>query len=147
MKTTLASSFDRFPFLKELVIRGINPGACGGPDDWNRTDAHELLPIVTPIDGSLIANLALASDGDYEHVVKAAREGFLEWRMTPAPVRGQIVREIGDELRRRKEPLGKLVTLEMGKIVAEGAGEGGHRRFVRTIDSQVAYTINKLLYP
>ena len=123
MRSTLASSFDRFPFLTELGIQDINPGACGGPDDWSRTDAHELLPIATPIDGSLIAKVALASELDYEHVVKSAHECFLEWRVTPAPVRGQIVREIGDELRRMKEPLGRLVTLEMGKILAEGAGE------------------------
>ena len=123
MKTSLVSTYDRFPFLKELGIQEINPGACTGPDDWSRTDAHELLPILTPIDGSVIAKVAQASEADYEHVVKTAHESFGKWRMTPAPVRGQIVREIGDELRRVKEPLGKLVTLEMGKIIAEGAGE------------------------
>jgi aldehyde dehydrogenase (NAD+) len=123
LKTSLVSSYDRFPFLKELGIQDINSGACAGPDDWSTIDAHDLLPIVTPIDGSVIARVAQASAADYEHVVKTAYESFLQWRMTPAPVRGQIVREIGDELRRVKEPLGKLVTLEMGKIVVEGAGE------------------------
>jgi aldehyde dehydrogenase (NAD+) len=123
MKTSLVSSYERFPFLKELGIMETNPGACAGPDDWSRTDAHEFLPVVTPIDGSVIAKVALASEVDYEHVVQTAHESFREWRMTPAPVRGQIVRELGDELRRMKTPLGKLVTLEMGKIVAEGAGE------------------------
>jgi len=78
---------------------------------------------VTPIDGSVIARVALASEDDYEHVVRTAQDSFLKWRMTPAPVRGQLVRDIGDELRKFKEPLGKLVTLEMGKIVAEGKGE------------------------
>jgi len=123
MKPSLVSSYERFPFLKELGIQEINRGACAGPDDWSRTDAHELLPILTPIDGSVIAKVAQASEADYEYVVKTAHESFVEWRMIPAPVRGQFVREIGDELRRVKEPLGKLVTLEMGKIVAEGAGE------------------------
>jgi len=123
MKTNLVSSYDRFPFLKELGIEEINPGACTGPHDWSKIDARELLPITTPIDGTVIAKVALASEGDYDHVVATAREAFLHWRMRPAPVRGQIVREIGDELRRVKEPLGKLVTLEMGKIAAEGAGE------------------------
>ena len=123
MKATLVSSYERFPFLKELGIQDVNPGACAGPNDWSRTDAHELLPVVTPIDGSVIARVAQASEADYEHVVKTAQESFLQWRMTPAPVRGQMVREIGDELRRMKEPLGKLVTLEMGKILAEGKGE------------------------
>ena len=78
---------------------------------------------MTPIDGSVIAKVALASEDDYEQVIRAAQDSFLKWRMTPAPVRGQIVREAGDELRKFKEPLGKLVTLEMGKIVAEGKGE------------------------
>ena len=78
---------------------------------------------MTPIDGAVIARVALASEDDYEHVVRTAQESFLKWRMTPAPVRGQLVRDIGDELRKFKEPLGKLVTLEMGKIVAEGKGE------------------------
>ena len=123
LKTSLVSSYDRFPFLKDLGIQDINPGACAGPDDWSRIDAHELLPVVTPIDGSVVARVAQASEADYEHVIKTAHESFLEWRMTPAPVRGQVVRDIGDELRRVKETLGKLVTLEMGKIVAEGRGE------------------------
>jgi aldehyde dehydrogenase (NAD+) len=123
LKASLVSSKDRFPFLKELGIQDVNPGACAGPDDWNSPDAHDLMSVVTPIDGSVIAKVAQASEADYEHVLKTAHESFLEWRMTPAPLRGQIVREIGDELRRAKEPLGKLVTLEMGKIVAEGAGE------------------------
>ena len=123
MKTSLVSSYGRFPFLKELGIEDVNAGACTGPNDWSKIDTHELLPIITPIDGTVIAKVALASEADYDHVVATARAAFLEWRMKPAPVRGQIVREIGDELRRAKKPLGKLVTLEMGKIAAEGAGE------------------------
>ena len=82
-----------------------------------------MLDVVTPIDGSLIARVALASEKDYEHVVSAAYKGFENWQMTPGPVRGQIVREVGDELRKRKEQLGKLVTVEMGKILPEGLGE------------------------
>ena len=123
MKTNLILSHDRYPFLRELGIQEINPGACAGPDDWNATQGRSLLDVVTPIDGSVIARVALASEADYEHVVKVAQENFLNWRMMPAPQRGQIIREIGNELRRLKEPLGSLVTLEMGKIVAEGTGE------------------------
>jgi aldehyde dehydrogenase (NAD+) len=123
MKTTLVPSPEKYPFLQELSIRDINPGACAGPDDWSSIGGRELLDVVTPIDGSVIAKVALASAGDYDHVIKTAQEAFLKWRLTPAPVRGQIVREIGEELRRYKEQLGRLVTLEMGKIVAEGAGE------------------------
>lgn len=123
MKTTLISSQEKFPFLRELAIQDVNPGSCAGPDDWSSIEGHELLEVVTPIDGSLIAKVALASVDDYEHVIKTAQENFSKWRLTPAPVRGQIVREVGDELRKQKEPLGRLVTLEMGKIVAEGTGE------------------------
>jgi len=123
LKTTLISNLEKYPFLRELGIQVINPGACTGPDGWTSTQGRELLPVVTPIDGSVIANVALASDTDYEQVVKTAEDSFLKWRMTPAPVRGQVVREVGDELRKCKEPLGKLVTLEMGKILAEGMGE------------------------
>lgn len=123
MKTPLALAYDEYPFLKELGIQEINPGACAGPADWSSIHSRELLNAVTPIDGSIIAQVALASPEDYEHVVEVARKNFEAWRITPAPVRGQIVREVGDELRRHKEPLGKLITLEMGKIVAEGIGE------------------------
>jgi aldehyde dehydrogenase (NAD+) len=123
MKTTLVLGYGKYPFLKELGIEEVNPGACSGPGDWSSIEGRELLDIVTPIDGSIIARVALASEQDYEHVVKVAHESFEKWRMTPAPVRGQIVREVGDELRKWKEQLGKLVTLEMGKILPEGVGE------------------------
>jgi aldehyde dehydrogenase (NAD+) len=116
-------SYGKYPFLKELGIHEINPGACAGPDDWNITQGRELLGVVSPIDGSTIARVALASEADYEHVVSVAQQSFEKWRMIPAPKRGQIVRQVGDDLRRLKEPLGKLVTLEMGKIVSEGMGE------------------------
>ena len=64
-----------------------------GPDYWSGTRDRELLPVVTPIDGSVIPRVALAPESDYEHVVKTAQENFLKWRMTRAPVRGQVVRE------------------------------------------------------
>ena len=123
MKTTLISTQEKYPFLRELSIQDTNPGSCAGPGDWGSIQGHELLEVVSPIDGSVIAKVALASADDYEHVVKTAQEAFLKWRSTPAPVRGQIVREVGDELRKHKEQLGKLITLEMGKILAEGTGE------------------------
>jgi aldehyde dehydrogenase (NAD+) len=121
--TQLALSLGRYSFLKDLGIQEINPGACAGPGDWSSSKGRETLDVITPIDGSIIAKVALASEEDYEHVMKIAHEGFLKWRLMPAPQRGQIVRQIGDELRRLKEPLGKLVTLEMGKILPEGLGE------------------------
>ncbi len=123
MTVSLTLSYGKYPFLKELNIQEINPGTCAGPDDWGSTEGKKQLNVVSPIDESLIANVALASEEDYEHVVRAAQENFRKWSMIPAPKRGQVVRQIGDELRKLKEPLGKLVTLEMGKIFAEGMGE------------------------
>lgn len=123
MTVSLALSYHKYPVLKELGIQEVNSGACAGPDDWNSTKGRDLLDVVTPIDGSVVAKVALASEEDYDHVVKVAHNSFQEWRIVPAPKRGQIVRQIADELRRLKEPLGKLITLEMGKIAAEGFGE------------------------
>ena len=76
-----------------------------------------------PADGSELGRVRLASADDYERTIAKSIEVFHRWRMFPAPKRGQIVREIGDELRRSKDDLGTLVTLEMGKILAEGKGE------------------------
>ena len=76
-----------------------------------------------PSTGEVLAKVQLASPSDYECVVERARDAFPAWRMVPAPKRGEIVREIGNELRQHKADLGALVTLEMGKILAEGQGE------------------------
>ncbi len=78
---------------------------------------------LNPADGSELGRVRLASAEDYERTIAKSTEVFQRWRMFPAPKRGQIVREIGDELRRFKDDLGTLVTLEMGKILAEGKGE------------------------
>ena len=87
------------------------------------TDSGGELASINPSDGRELARVRLASTDDYERVVSNACEVFKKWRMVPAPQRGQIVREIGDELRVHKDDLGALVTLEMGKILAEGKGE------------------------
>ena len=110
-------------FLKELGIEKINPGACSGPQGWSATEGRELIASVNPTTGKEIAHVAQASPDDYERVMKAATEAFIEWRMIPAPKRGLVVRDLGEALRAKKEALGKLVTLEMGKIVQEGWGE------------------------
>ena len=110
-------------FLKELGIKQLNAGACSGPDGWSGTKDRELLNSINPTTGEVIATVAQASPDDYEQVMQLAAEAFKEWRMVPAPKRGLIVRDLGDALRAKKEPLGRLVTLEMGKIVQEGWGE------------------------
>jgi len=116
-------SFEKYSFLNELGLQSINPGACSGSESWSDRKDRVLLEVITPIDGSVITKVTLASAEDYDRVVKVAKETFLKWRLIPAPERGQIVREIAEELRRFKEPLGKLITLETGKILAEGIGE------------------------
>jgi aldehyde dehydrogenase (NAD+) len=123
MTTPLSLSYDKYQFLKDLNLEETNSGACAGPDDWSEIKGREILNVITPIDGSVIARVALASELDYEHVVSEAWKSFQDWRMIPAPKRGQVVREIAVEIRKKKDSLGKLITLEMGKIVAEGAGE------------------------
>ena len=80
-------------------------------------------PVHSPADGQLIATVAQATPADYERVLHAAQAAFATWRLVPAPRRGEIVRQVGHELRRHKEVLGKLVSYEMGKILQEGLGE------------------------
>ena len=107
--------------LERLGIRPVNSGACHS--QWiDRPGGGELVSF-NPADGSALASVALATREDYEQVVADGVHTFERWRLVPAPVRGQMVREIGDELRRSKDDLGALVTLETGKILAEGKGE------------------------
>jgi aldehyde dehydrogenase (NAD+) len=107
--------------LERLGISEVNSGACWG--EWIPEPSGGELVSINPSDGSGIASVRMASGEDYDEVIRRAGEAFRDWRMLPAPKRGLIVREIGDELRRRKDDLGALVTLEMGKILAEGKGE------------------------
>ncbi len=107
--------------LERLGIRDLNPGVSTGTE-WLDTGGPETVS-VTPIDGSEIARVKNATRDDYERMVARAQEAFREWRMVPAPKRGEVVRQIGLALRESKEDLGKLVTLEMGKIYQEGLGE------------------------
>ncbi len=123
MTASLAVSHEKYQFLKELGIQEINAGACAGPDDWNNINGKDILDVITPIDGSVIAKIALASEQDYDNVIGVAQRSFQDWRLIPAPKRGQIVREIATEIRKLRDPLAKLITLEMGKIIAEGIGE------------------------
>ena len=110
-------------FLKELGIESVNPGACSGPGAWTSMDGRDLITSFNPATGEEIAKVAQASEADYEKVMVAATEAFKEWRMVPAPQRGLFVRDIGEALREKKDALGKLVALEMGKIAQEGWGE------------------------
>jgi aldehyde dehydrogenase (NAD+) len=110
-------------FLKELGIEKVNPGACSGPGKWSPVEGRDMLVSINPATGEEIARVAQASEDDYEKVMEEAARAFTEWRMLPAPKRGLVVRDLGEALRAKKEHLGRLVTLEMGKIVQEGWGE------------------------
>ena len=106
--------------LKQLGVEASNAGACTGK--WIDTNGPELVSF-NPTDGQPLAVVRQAKLDDYERVISAAQDAFADWRMLPAPQRGEIVRQLGEELRAHKEPLGQLVSLEMGKILSEGLGE------------------------
>ncbi len=107
------------PWLQNLGIGETNPGAfCG---KW--FGDGPLADLTTPIDGSRTARIRKASAEDCDRVIARAQEAFSNWRSVPAPLRGETVRRLGLALREAKPDLGKLVTLETGKILGEGEGE------------------------
>jgi aldehyde dehydrogenase (NAD+) len=108
-----------YDFLKRLGIEDVNPGGFAG--EWVGTGP--LLDVFTPIDGTKIATVQQVTEAEFDGIVEKAHNAFLEWRKVPAPRRGEVVRQLGNALREEKADLGALVTLEMGKIVAEGEGE------------------------
>jgi aldehyde dehydrogenase (NAD+) len=108
-------------FLDELQLKGQNPGTSTGTR-W--IDSHgPLLESFSPVDGKRIATLAMTDKAAYDQVVSTAQQAFLVWRTWPAPRRGEVVRQIGEALRRKKTALGRLVSYEMGKSLQEGLGE------------------------
>jgi aldehyde dehydrogenase (NAD+) len=106
--------------LEALGVGPTSPGACTG--SWIETRGPELASI-NPTTGRPIAKVLQATAEDYERVAAGAEKAFATWRMTPAPKRGEIVRQLGEELRKHKDHLGRLVSLEAGKILSEGLGE------------------------
>ncbi len=108
-------------FLAELGIADTNYGAAYG-HEWLASGGATIAS-ESPVDGQTIAKVSLADDEAYEKVITAAQEAFVEWRVLPAPKRGEIVRQLGEALREKKDALGKLVSYEMGKSLQEGLGE------------------------
>jgi aldehyde dehydrogenase (NAD+) len=107
--------------LQQLHISNVNSGVSTGLT-W--LDAKgETISASSPVDGKDIATVKAAGRADYDAVIAKAEEAFKEWRLWPAPRRGEVVRQIGEALRKNKEPLGKLVSYEMGKSLQEGYGE------------------------
>jgi len=109
--------------LQALGIKQTNPGACFGPGKWSTSRDSGIIESINPANGDIIARVYGASGGDYEEIIAIARSVFSEWRTVPAPRRGEAVRLCTEALRRNKADLGSLVSLEMGKIKAEGDGE------------------------
>ena len=116
------SGIDIKQVLDQLGIKNeTNKGASTGENWLDTTGA--VIESHTPVDGSTIGTVRLATKEDYDKVVMKAHEGFLEWRKWTAPQRGEVVRQVGNALREYKEPLGAIVSYEMGKSYQEGLGE------------------------
>ena len=120
MSKKIATAFGIEEALKELGLNEINNGTSTGKDWFSN---GEIIESYSPVDGALIGKVKATTQEDYEKVIATAQEGFKKWRTMPAPQRGEVVRQFNDELRRLKEPLGKLVSYEMGKSYQEGLGE------------------------
>ena len=121
--TLIAESRKVASLLEKLGIRPVNFGACSGPDGWIEDERGIELVSYNPTTGEPIARVIQATETTYSAIVDDAASAFSTWREVPAPQRGQLIRDLGQELRSYKEPLGELVSLEMGKIRAEGIGE------------------------
>ncbi|MFN7551485.1 MAG: aldehyde dehydrogenase family protein, partial [Pseudomonadota bacterium] len=111
------------PVLAALGLAADNPGTYLGNGEWSSTRDAGVLESVNPATGEAIGRTLAASAADYESLIARAQASFATWRITPAPRRGEAVRICGEALRRHKDALGSLVTLEMGKIKPEGDGE------------------------
>lgn len=118
--STTASEFGIDAALKQLHISPINQGTSTGSKNFGN---GELIVSYSPVDGQEIAKVSMTTKEDYEQVLQTAESAFKKWRLVPAPQRGEMVRQFGEKLRELKEPLGKLVSYEMGKSYQEGLGE------------------------
>ena len=108
-------------FLQQLGIEQENKGVSAG-SAWIDSKGAKLESF-SPVDGKLIGTVISSDKAAYDAAMEKALAAFKEWRMVPAPKRGEIVRQFGEALREKKEPLGKLVSYEMGKSLQEGLGE------------------------
>ena len=109
--------------LTNLGLNAVNAGAWSGSHGWSALDSGPTIASINPASGQKLAEVRGATLQDYEHVMASAVGAAKQWRQVPAPQRGEAVRLMGEELRRYKDALGSLVSLENGKIYAEGTGE------------------------
>ncbi|NQY04832.1 MAG: aldehyde dehydrogenase family protein [Flavobacteriaceae bacterium] len=118
--SAVATDFGMKEALGQLGLQEINDGTSTGSTNFSN---GEIIESYSPVDGELIGKVRTTSKEDYEKVMEAATSAFKTFRTMPAPVRGEMVRQFGEKLREVKEPLGKLVSYEMGKSYQEGLGE------------------------
>jgi aldehyde dehydrogenase (NAD+) len=117
---TIANQFGMKEALAQLGVKAINEGTSTGINNFSN---GATLQSYSPVDGQLIGAVKCTSAEDYEKVMQSATAAFQTFKLMPAPLRGEIVRQFGDKLRKNKEALGKLVSYEMGKSLQEGYGE------------------------
>ncbi|MDC6365298.1 MULTISPECIES: aldehyde dehydrogenase family protein [Flavobacteriaceae] len=118
--SNIATAFGITKALEQLGLQEINKGTSTGSENFG---SGEVISSYSPVDGALIGKVTSTASEDYKKVMETATEAFKNWRLKPAPQRGEIVRQFGEKLRELKEPLGKLVSYEMGKSYQEGLGE------------------------
>ncbi|WP_426747057.1 aldehyde dehydrogenase family protein [Myxococcus faecalis] len=111
------------PILDALGLGEHNPGSYLGDGEWADSRSEPLLEVFNPSNGQQLATVSSATADEYERMMHAAAQAFVAWRALPAPRRGEAIRLCGEALRRHKDALGSLVSLEMGKVKAEGDGE------------------------
>src|SRR5574343_1252487 len=111
-----------YDVLKALNINEVNHGTSTGINHFSADNAT-VKEIYSPVDGALVGKIKYTTPAEYEKVITTAAEAFKTWKKLPAPKRGEIVRQYGNLLREYKDPLGKLVSYEMGKSLQEGLGE------------------------
>ena len=109
--------------LNKLGIQPLNSGGTTGSGWWSQTTDAGVLDSINPATEKSLAKVQGCSAADYDRIVRESERAFQEWRMVPAPKRGEMVRAIGQALREKKDALGSLVSMEVGKIKAEGDGE------------------------
>ncbi|WP_372801292.1 aldehyde dehydrogenase family protein [Lutibacter sp.] len=106
--------------LEKLGVKEVNQGTSTGNNFFGN---GQIIESYSPVDGKLIGKVITTTKEDYENVMESAQSAFKSWRLVPAPQRGEIVRQFGNKLRELKQPLGELVSYEMGKSLQEGLGE------------------------
>ena len=117
---TANDQFGIFDAMKHLGLEEVNNGTSTGLNSFSN---GRIIESYSPVNGELIGKVKASTAEDYEKVMQTAQDAYKSWRMVPAPKRGEIVRQMGEELRKNKEHLGKLVSYEMGKSLQEGLGE------------------------